>query len=241
MSSLFYLISEVLGIIVSFSWCNNIIIVESDLWAYEVSFDYFLYFCVCLKVIVIKRWKLFQMQHCFMISPCHGLNSNCIVVPYFSPMPFLFLISNQTRSLWWLLDQMWHIMYFIWWNHSSTCAWIHSWLDLICLGDVCNSDSGLTSHLGRQFFFRGQPRACEMWSVTGMTTVRFICQMGTRLGMFFRSRTGPIFSSKAAQCLQLGANRIFLSLWKTSARPLSPGELQLDAQQGINHSWGPEM
>lgn len=155
------------------------------------------------------------MQHCFRISPCHGLNSNCIVVPYFFPKPFLFLISNQTRSLWGLLDQMWHIMYFIWWNHSSTCAWVHSWLDLICLGDVCNSDSSLTSHQGRQFFFRGQPRACEMWSVTGMTTVRFICQMGTRLGMLFRSRTGPIFSSKAAQCLQLGANRIFLSLWKT--------------------------
>lgn len=180
------------------------------------------------------------MQHCFRISLCHGLNRNCIMVPNFSLSPYPFLISNQTRSLWWVLDQMWYIMYFIWWNHS-TCAWIHSWLDLICLGDVYSSDSGLTSHLGRESFFRGQPRAYEMWTVTGMMTARFICQMGTWLGTCFSPRIGAIFSSKSAQRLQLGANRIFLGLWTTSAISLSPGELQLEAQQCMNRSWRPEI
>ena len=55
MSSFFCdLIPEVWGIIVSFSWCNTLIIVEFDLWVYEALFYYFLYFWVYLKVI-IKR------------------------------------------------------------------------------------------------------------------------------------------------------------------------------------------
>lgn len=58
----------------------------------------------------------------------------------------------------------------------------------------------------------GDSPAHEMWSVTGLMTARFICQMGTQLGMFFSSRAGPGLSSNAPQCLQLRENRIFLRL-----------------------------
>lgn len=73
--------------------------------------------------------------------------------------------------------------------------WIHSWLDLICLGDVCIGDSGLSSHLERQSFFQGQPCAYEMWSMTIMMTARFICQMGTWLVLF--SAPGQALDSAA--------------------------------------------
>lgn len=74
--------------------------------------------------------------------------------------------------------------------------WIHSWLDLICLGDVCSSDSGLSSHLERQSFFRAQPWVYEMWSATGRMTARFICQMGTWLVIFLALGQAPDSAAK---------------------------------------------
>lgn len=131
------------------------------------------------------------------------LNSNFRVVPFSSTKPSLSLLSKQTtwrgHSGEWVLDQLWHMMYFIWWNHSPTCAMNSP--TLICLDDVCSRDSGPNSHLERQFFFRGQPREYEMWSVTSMTTVRFICQLGVRLVMFFSFGTGFRLRSKTALSL----------------------------------------
>ena len=64
MSSFFVcdLTSEVWSITVSFSWCNTLLIIESDLWVSEALFYYFLYFQVYLKVIDIKRWELFNVS-----------------------------------------------------------------------------------------------------------------------------------------------------------------------------------
>ena len=64
MSSFFVcdLTSEVWSITVSFSWCNTLLIIESDLWVSEALFYYFLYFQEYLKVIGIKRWELFNVS-----------------------------------------------------------------------------------------------------------------------------------------------------------------------------------
>lgn len=94
------------------------------------------------------------MQHCFRVSPCcRGICIGLLLLSQASP----FLISNQIRPFWWVLDQEWHIMYFTWWNHSLTSAWnsLFAWSDLP--GWCMQQWFKLNSHLERQSFFRGQP------------------------------------------------------------------------------------
>ena len=130
--------------------------------------------------------------------------------------------------------------------------WIHSWLDPICLGDVCISDSGLSSHRERQSFFQGQPCAYEMWSMTGMMTARFICQMGTWLVLFSAPGQAPDSTAKVRKVCSLKQRKFPLvsenpqpDLWvwdncslKPSKALTTPGGRSSDERNSCTQTFG---
>lgn len=143
------------------------------------------------------------------------------------------LFSNEAIRLlsgrlpWWVLYHLPHIMYLIWWNPFSACSFA---LDSVWFAWMMYAAAiqGLNSHLGKQSFFRGQPRASETWPVTARVAVRFIWQTRTWLVMFSGSRLRLGLGIPPALRLHPGAKGLFL-LSKSSARPVSPGELRLEA------------